>query len=222
MARFKYNQERNYFEKIVSTIPKTSKVLEVGCGFGRNMTFLQALGFQDVTGIDISEKIISENKKGGLNCLHIDDFNFQVKNYDVILFSHIIEHFQYEALNSFLEKYLNCLKDGGLAIFITPLLQQSFYNDFDHVKPYYPIGLEMLYGEGNDQIQFKSNCTLRLKDLFFYKDQLRLRFYRDLYVKNNSIPRIINMFLRLTFVLTFGLLGEKIGWIGMYEKNTRA
>ena len=61
--------------------------------------------------------------------------------YDVLVMSHIIEHFQYQDLIKFIESYLGCLKTGGLLLIATPVMNPSFYDDFDHVKPYTHIGI---------------------------------------------------------------------------------
>jgi len=60
--------------------------------------------------------------------------------------SHIIEHFAPHDLLPFIDSYLHRLQPGGRLIICTPLLTKNFYNDFDHVKPYQPVGIGMVFG----------------------------------------------------------------------------
>jgi ubiquinone/menaquinone biosynthesis C-methylase UbiE len=42
---------------------ETSVILDVGCGYGRTLAELQSLGFQNLYGIDFSEKMIERGKR---------------------------------------------------------------------------------------------------------------------------------------------------------------
>jgi len=49
-------------EKFISYLPKSAKILDAGCGSGRDSAILKSKGF-DVTGLDISEGLINVAKK---------------------------------------------------------------------------------------------------------------------------------------------------------------
>ena len=57
--------------KFESLLPKKGKVLDVGCGCGRDSAYLQEDGFQ-VSSVDISEGMIKEAKKLGINAVKGD------------------------------------------------------------------------------------------------------------------------------------------------------
>jgi predicted SAM-dependent methyltransferase len=59
--------------------------------------------------------------------------------------SHVIEHFSPKDLIPFLDDYLDRLKVGGRLVIAIPLLTPYFYDDFDHVKPYHPMGILMVF-----------------------------------------------------------------------------
>lgn len=195
------------------------KILDIGCGYGRYLTLLGLNGFE-VVGIDLNKDIVDANVKAGLKCIHESEFNKTHDLYDVLLMSHVIEHFNPESLLKFMDTYLNRLKKGGYLIIATPLFTPYFYIDFDHVKPYYPTGINMVLGNKNDQVQYYSKNKIELVDIWFRRGPFRLFFFRSLYVKSfNKIPFILDMLLILLFRLTFGLMGRTTGWMGLYKKN---
>ena len=51
-------------EKIIERhVPKSSSILVVGCGTGREIYGLKKLGFKDIVGVDISPDMTKEAKK---------------------------------------------------------------------------------------------------------------------------------------------------------------
>src|SRR5437867_5588730 len=58
---------RDRFQKkalfgLLENLPKDFKIIEIGCGNGRWLKRMEALGFRDLTGIDISGKLIEQAK----------------------------------------------------------------------------------------------------------------------------------------------------------------
>jgi len=82
-------------EKFLSSLPKNIKILDVGCGYGRTLTYLSNLGFHNLTGFDISSSYIAQAKK---YCPNADVFvssfkDFHTnKKYDLILLMGVIEY----------------------------------------------------------------------------------------------------------------------------------
>ena len=137
----------------------------------------------------------------------------------MLLLSHIIEHFEHVSLKEFLERYLRYLRKDGTLVIATPLFHDSFYNDFDHVKPYLPLGVNMVFGEEAAQVQFQSSTVLRLEAIDFFKDQLRVRFHPAIYSQGSQAwPIQLNRLLKLIFVLSGGRIGRKVGWLGRYRQ----
>ncbi len=57
--------------EFVSMLPKKAKVLDAGCGSGRDTAYLKEDGLE-VTAVDISEGMIQESKKIGVNAIKGD------------------------------------------------------------------------------------------------------------------------------------------------------
>ena len=198
------------------------RVLDVGCGFGRNIEVLEALEGVDVVGVDVNVEALAFNRAKGRSIFHPEDDGWKRK-YDVIVMSHIIEHFLPEDLVNFMDGYLDFLKEGGRLIIATPLLSSYFYDDFTHVKPYVPESLLMIYGSVNPQVSINSNHCLDLASLWFRRSPFKIRRVRMRYLGGlgGKAIALINGGLALVFSLSFGLVGAKDGWLGMFVYRSK-
>lgn len=200
-------------------------ILDVGCGYGRNMRLLQGQTAAKIEGVDINPKIIEANIKDGLFCRTVDEFKVNMDQntapcYDCMIFSHIIEHFMPEQLKQFLDYYLHFLKTGGYVIITTPLLWEGFYWDFDHIKVYHPIGIGMVFGDDTAQVQYYDKTRLKLLDIWFRRDAHRVHFRRGLYVKDWTTRwwSLFDLFYKMLFKISLGRIGITNGWMGFYQK----
>lgn len=219
-----YNHEQVELRRLLQSVSRDALIVDVGCGRGRNLDLLKRLGFLNVIGVDVNPDLIAIVKESGHNGLTPDEFaaSFHDARADIILMSHIVEHFEYRALLHFLSGYLGKLKLGGSLVVVTPLMSEMFYNDFDHVKPYLPLGLNMVFGRDTEQIQCQSEHVLLLQDMRFYRAPFRLQWYRVFYVPGAPTwPLWINRGLRLLFLLSRGQCGRRSGWIGRYKYEGR-
>ena len=193
-------------------------ILDIGCGFGAKLKMLSSQGF-DVTGIDANEDIIFANMKEGMRCMSIDEFSRTSDLYDVLLMSHVIEHFQPDDLLKFMDTYLDRLKTGGYLIITTPLSSSYFYEDYDHIKPYHPTGINMVFGNKGAQVQYYAKNRIELVDIWFRKGPFKIVFAPGLYVRKYSrAPVLANLIFAVLFKCSFGLIGRTDGWMGLYKK----
>ena len=212
--------EKKNLMKFISSVNLTpeKKILDIGCGYGEKMRLFQSMGL-NVVGIDINKDIIQTNLKAGLNCMTIEEFNETNELYDVLLMSHIIEHFSPSDLLKFMDHYLDRLKLNGHLIIATPLISAYFYDDFDHIKPYQPVGINQVFGQKNEQVQYHSKNTIKLIDIWFRRNSLKLNYSRGLYLrKYTPIPHVINLIFAILFHLSFGRISNIDGWMGLYKK----
>lgn len=204
---------------IESCTQSHQSILDVGCGYGRLLRPLMEKGYC-VEGVEKNTDIVLKNRKNGLVCHDFDAFDKSDKMYDTIVLSHIIEHFSPNDLIEFLDYYLNRLMPNGHLIIATPFISDYFYDDFDHIKPYLPTGLLMVYGENTAQVQYYGNHKLRLRDLTFRVSPYSLRNFKSMYVKTRWTPvlQLINAMFGGLYLLSGQMIGKKDGWIGVFSK----
>jgi SAM-dependent methyltransferase len=213
-----HNEDNKILEFISSLqLMPEQKLLDVGCGQCNKLRLIVSLGINAV-GVDINPILVQQAQKAGFDCITVDEFNLTDDTYEVMLMSHIIEHFMPEQLLEFMDGYLDRLSSEGYLIIATPLNSPYFYDDFDHVKPYHPTGINMVFGGSNLQVQYYSRNHIELCNLWFRREPLRLTFLAGLYVKKNYLLTFINISLAILFRLSFGIIGRTNGWVGLYQK----
>ncbi|MHC4757358.1 MAG: class I SAM-dependent methyltransferase [Planctomycetota bacterium] len=148
---------------LLDGIDKDSPILEVGCGPGYFMEFLENQGFSNVKGIDISAEQVELARKRGFNAEIADVFEYLQDKKDVfkvITAFDFIEHFTKDELMELLPLLYNALKEKGKLITETPNGQglfpnQIIYGDMTHVTTFNPESLRQilnLHGFSNIEI----------------------------------------------------------------------
>lgn len=98
----------------------TGRILDVGCGAGRVLKYLQKKDF-DVTGFDIDSIAVQLCKERGLENVFVGDFNNieQFGIFDTILFMNrtICTAGSLEAVEALLKKCYNCCSPNGILVF---------------------------------------------------------------------------------------------------------
>ena len=121
---------------------KKAKIIDLGCGNGGFVYWLQQIGYQNAEGIDISAEQIETGQKLGIkNIKQADIKEFLItqlpNNYDVIFMRDILEYFNKEEILDVLEKVYKTLSPGGSFIIQTSNAESPFsgrfrYWDFTH------------------------------------------------------------------------------------------
>ena len=216
------DHEFKYIENLLDkNIDKSSKILDVGCGYGRLLIPFHKKGY-DIIGIDVNTTIKEFHLKNGRKCLHPSELSSLNQEFDLVIMSHIIEHFEPNEMFDFMNKYLARIKNNGCLLIATPLQSPYFYDDFDHKRPYNPESIIMAFGTNASQLKFESNEVLKLKTLWFRKNPYFLTKKSYMYFKDS--PRryfgiFWNLLVQLLFMFTGKRIGRKDGWVGLFQKN---
>jgi len=109
------------------------RVLEVGCGIGRN---LGTLG-RDAVGVDHNEMSVALARQRGLLAMTWPEFEAsplsEPESFDGILVAHVIEHMERSKAEALLVMYLPYLRPGGAVLMICPQ-ERGFASDSTHVQ----------------------------------------------------------------------------------------
>jgi 2-polyprenyl-3-methyl-5-hydroxy-6-metoxy-1,4-benzoquinol methylase len=120
--------------------------LDVGCGGGEFLLFLQSLGYTNTFGIDLSPEQIELAKKQGLRDVEVAEaieyLSKHKEKFALITAHDVIEHFPKEKMLPFLDAIYAALV-GGTVILSTVNAESPFgarhrYYDFTHEVAFIP------------------------------------------------------------------------------------
>lgn len=123
------------------------RVLDVGCGIGRNLRYL---GRSEALGVDHNQASVEVVKTLGYKAQTLDEFE-KVKDsyrgaFDSILISHVLEHLSISEARNLVTYYLPSLKNGGEVVVICPQ-ERGYASDSTHVTYFSISDLEMLLSD---------------------------------------------------------------------------
>ncbi|MBI4057998.1 class I SAM-dependent methyltransferase [Candidatus Microgenomates bacterium] len=221
-----YFRERDHLDLLIAeTIKKTllenglKKVLDVGCGSGRLVKFLNDCGFKTV-GCDNQDQALRIakllNKKRAIIRASATKLPFRNGSFDFVSCISTIEHLTLADGKRFVKESYRVLKSGGLFFMITPnfaspmryLLGKKWfgYSDPTHLYFYTPRSLSRLL----EEFGFK-NIKLQLKPAYNVPfDWYLPSFARKMphFAKNFLTYLMIESPLS-TFRDSFWIMGEK-------------
>jgi SAM-dependent methyltransferase len=105
-----------FLEKCIQRFPDNAKILDIGCGSGRNSVYLNSLGY-DVVGIDISQSAINQAKEVNSTCIFycIDALNETLdEHFDVIIDFGLFHFIPYEHRDKYVYNIESMLVNNGL------------------------------------------------------------------------------------------------------------
>jgi 2-polyprenyl-3-methyl-5-hydroxy-6-metoxy-1,4-benzoquinol methylase len=113
---------------------RLGRVLDVGCGSGRNLGHLSNLG---VVGVDHNASLVKAARERGFVAYTPDEFRTsefaRPATFDSLLFAHVLEHMPFTDAAELLRQYLPYLRPGGRVVMITPQ-ERGYASDPTHIE----------------------------------------------------------------------------------------
>jgi len=129
---------------------KTAKIIDIACGAGHFLYFLQKEGYLNTQGIDLSWEQLDVAKKMGVkNLKQANLFEYLSKYsqcFDMVIANDIIEHLKKDEVFQFLDLIYQSLKPSALFLVSTSNAQSLFgsasvFCDFTHEQGFTPESL---------------------------------------------------------------------------------
>jgi ubiquinone/menaquinone biosynthesis C-methylase UbiE len=206
---------RQLIKKICKRIVnKDSKVLDIGCGSGRNMGLFNS---GNVYGLDISSISIRKGRdSGNKNLLVGDALKLPFKNnvFDCIFCLDLLEHIEND--KKVLEEASKILKDDGLFISFVPCFN-FLWGDHDivnnHFRRYSKKDFKRLIKDLNFSIEknYWWNFLL-LFPIFLYRSIKKVVKKKEIRIDDHiNLPLILNSFLLAVLKIENYLVSKNIG-----------
>lgn len=121
-------------------VPQSGAALDVGCGDGRNVRFLEGLGFSAV-GLEISQEIVADLKsrssgRADFVVGHSAEIPFPDQSFDLLVGWNSIYYMGSGSLrlSDHLQEFRRVLKNEGTAVFSIPQPTSFIYSHFENVS----------------------------------------------------------------------------------------
>lgn len=199
------NVSRHYENTYGKILPsdKNAKILDIGCGTGHFLYYLNKRGYKNFLGIDVSPQQIEFCKQNvSKNVQLADTFKFLKRkepDYDVIVAHDFLEHIPKSETRLFLNLVYGSLRKRGLLLIRVPNMSNPFsldsrYRDFTHEIGFTEKSLSQLLGStGFGDIQISATTILirsfrnRVRSLLVDLVHICLRFLY--YIQDFTVPK---------------------------------
>lgn len=131
---------------------KDAAILDLGCGYGNFLYFLQNEGYTQTSGVDLNPQQLEVARTLGVRNVQCREAQEILRDspqkFDLISAIDVLEHVPKEHVLDFLDLVHAALRPGGrflcqvpnLAAFYRPV----FYMDFSHETPFTPVSLKQV------------------------------------------------------------------------------
>ena len=192
---------------------KKKELIEIGCGFGYNLSFWESFKKQKATGLEKAKYGLIGRDELNVNILpsYLDEIRYK-KKYDIVLSTEVIEHVQNPLV--FLKQALLVLKKNGILVFTTPS-KESVINNTNN-----PAVLNAIFSPGYHEFIISKKGIINLLEklnIGNYKIELVGNHYityltnsKDVLaqIKPKSIPDEYSNFLRFLIENKSGIVKE--------------
>lgn len=116
--------EKPLLDKVLSsTLTKTSKILDAGCGPGRTLRYLldKKIPKENIFGVDICNDMLLMAKKNApeVKTIKADLAKFNIKDrFDIIICTHVLHYLGESGFRKTLANLFRLLKKGGTLLFV--------------------------------------------------------------------------------------------------------
>ena len=147
---------RQYHKRWAQFLPKNknSSILDLGCGGGEFLYYLQQEGFNNLHGVDTSPDQVSVANELGMNNVVVGEAREYLvscsNDFDLIAAFNLLEHLTRDEMFVLLDEVVKVLRPGGLFLAEIPNSKSLFsarvrYADITHEQSFTPKSIIQIY-----------------------------------------------------------------------------
>ena len=165
---------------------RSSRIVDVGCGYGFALRALRKLGFENVQGVETSIQQADQARRGGLNVEVSDDtpgwLTARPSQFSVVILRDVLEHVPVARQITLLRSIYRALAPDGRVIVQVPnanaiLAARWRYNDFTHYSSFTEHSLFFaLRNAGFGDIEIYANKGTVRPSLRLWRKEVRASF----------------------------------------------
>lgn len=144
-----------YAAQLKGLLPKSrnARIVDVGCGNGSLVWYLQQAGYTAVEGVDVSAEQIAAGQALGLATIQQADLRSflagKAGQFDLLIMRDVLEHFAKDEILEILDYCVGALRPGGRLLIQVPNGEAPFagrirYGDFTHELAFSVSSLQQL------------------------------------------------------------------------------
>jgi len=156
------------FENFFSELDRKSKILELGCNIGLNLSTLRKMGFSNLHGLELNKKAVEIAKKNNPEIKFInssiEDFDPKGEKFDLVYTAGVLIHIHPSTLSAIVEKMLDLTKEYIFGF--------EYYSD-NLVEIKYRGHSNVCWKQNFPLLFMKSLPTLKIikEEKFLYRDE---------------------------------------------------
>ena len=147
------------------------KILELGCGHGALIRFLNERGYGNVWGVDASREQVEEARRLGSGDVRQGDLLATLRSQaaasqDVVVAFDVIEHMRKEEVVEFVDEIARVLRPGGRWVIHSanaesPFGGRSFFGDFTHETFFTRVSIgQLLFCSGFEAVSCNEDAPV--------------------------------------------------------------
>lgn len=140
---------------------RQARILDVGCGRGGMVYWLNQLGYQEAEGVDLSGEQIQTARRLGISNVRQADLtrylHDRLASYDTLILRDVVEHFTREQILEVLQLCRAAIRPGGTVIVQVPNAESPFFG-------------RIRYGDFTHELAFTSSSITQLFNVLGFED----------------------------------------------------
>jgi 2-polyprenyl-3-methyl-5-hydroxy-6-metoxy-1,4-benzoquinol methylase len=181
---------RGHTEQLTPLLPDapSGKALDLGCGMGFAIVALHAMGYAEVSGIDVDATQVDSCVRRGLQVVRVDDsatfLRQRREEYDLVTMLDVLEHVPVTEQIELMRAVYEALKPGGRVVVQVPnansvLASRWRYNDHTHHGSFTEHSLAfVLLNAGFESVNIPAGTRARRPSMRLWRRDVRSSWWR--------------------------------------------